>query len=145
VRPAYDLTDPDDACRYLEEESAHARSYPPGLEPHMAGRLAVVADMTRWSRAQQPDGDEALAALTMVAALRDWLDEAEPRLIDAARAQGITWEQLAPVLRVGDRRAAQRRAVRLAAAALRKRIAGLPPDTRPEPSVDGYDQLLRRS
>jgi hypothetical protein len=143
VRPAYDLTGPDAAYRYLEEESTHARTYPPGLEPHMAGRLAVIADMTRWPRAPQPDGDEALAALTLVAALRDWLDEAEPRLIDAARAQRVTWEQLAGVLRVGDRRAAQRRATRIADAALRRRIAELPPDNRPTPSVDGYDQLLR--
>jgi hypothetical protein len=41
--------------------------------------------MARWSRARQPDGDEALAALTLVADLRDWLAEIEPRLIDAAR------------------------------------------------------------
>jgi hypothetical protein len=41
--------------------------------------------------------------------LRDWLAEAEPALIEAAREAGVTWEQLAPVLRVGDRRTAQRR------------------------------------
>ncbi len=145
MRPAYDVTDPDTAYRYLKEESAHARSYPPGLEPHMAGRLAVIAGMTRWPRSTQPAGDEALAALTLVAGLRDWLAEVEPRLIDAARAQGVTWEQLAGVLRVGDRRAAQRRAARLAAAALRRRIAELPPDHRAPPTVDAYDQLLRHS
>jgi hypothetical protein len=70
---------------------------------------------------------------------------AGPRLIDAARAQRVTWERLAGVRRVGGRRAARRRAARVAAAALRRRIAGLPPDNRPAPSVDGCDQLLRRS
>jgi hypothetical protein len=60
-------------------------------------------------------------------------------LIDAARAQGTTWETLAGVLRVGDRRAAQRRAARLAHAA---RLARLPPDNRPPPDVARYDELL---
>ncbi|MEU8360451.1 hypothetical protein AB0C27_31030 [Nonomuraea sp. NPDC048882] len=57
----------------------------------------------------RPSGDEALAALTLLAELRDWLTEVEPDLIDATRQAGVTWEELAPVLRVADRRAAQRR------------------------------------
>jgi hypothetical protein len=139
LRPAYDLADPDDAWRFLDEESAHARSQPPGLEPHQAARLAVIADMTRWPWSAQPDADEALAALTLLASLRDWLAQAEPRLINAARAQGATWETLARVLRVGDRRAAQRRAVRLARTAT---LTRLPADSRPPPDVARYDELL---
>ncbi len=67
----------------------------------------------------QPDSLAAArqhACLTLVADLRDWLDEVEPRLIGAARTAGVTWQQLAGVLRVGDRRAAQRRASRVSAA-----------------------------
>ncbi|WUI03991.1 hypothetical protein OHR68_20070 [Spirillospora sp. NBC_00431] len=41
-------------------------------------------------------------------ALHDWLTELKPDFIAAARAAGAIWEQLAPVLRVGDRRAGQR-------------------------------------
>ncbi|MEV1005225.1 hypothetical protein [Nonomuraea sp. NPDC050202] len=48
-----------------------------------------------------------------MANLRDWLADVEPDLIAAARDAGVTWEALAPVLRVGDRRAAQRRHARL--------------------------------
>ncbi|WP_329431107.1 hypothetical protein OG339_48955 (plasmid) [Streptosporangium sp. NBC_01495] len=50
----------------------------------------------------------------MLATLRDWLADAEPDLIDVARRAGVTWEELAPVLRIADRRAAQRRRARRA-------------------------------
>ena len=56
------------------------------------------------------DKDEALAALVLVAGLREWLEESEPRLTDAARNAEATWEELAGVLPgVADRRAAQKR------------------------------------
>jgi hypothetical protein len=145
LRPAYDLTDADDAYRYLEGESGHARRAAPGLEPHQAARLAVIADMTRWPQSEQPTADEALAALATVASLRDWLALIEPRLISAARTEGVTWEFLAGVLRVGDRRAAQRRAARLARAAIPAARPGrrnLPADDRPLPDVARYDDLL---
>jgi hypothetical protein len=64
--------------------------------------------------AEVPTGQEALAALSVLRGLRGWLDEIEPRLIGAARAGGVTWDALAPALGVGDRRAAHRRAARLA-------------------------------
>jgi hypothetical protein len=144
VRPAYDLTDLDDAYRFLEED-ANVRWVPPGREPHAFGRLAVIVSWLRWPGGdKKPTGDEALAALTILASLRDWLAEAEPMLIDAARAGGVTWQQLAGVLRVGDRRAAQRRAARLATAALQRRIAELPPDHRSPPTLDAYDLLISR-
>ncbi|MFC4117369.1 hypothetical protein [Nonomuraea zeae] len=43
--------------------------------------------------------------------------------VAAARDAGVTWEALAPVLRVGDRRAAQRRHARLLQAVARDRQA----------------------
>lgn len=117
MRPAYDLADPDDARRFLEDDP-RARQVAPGLEPRMLEHLAVIASWTRWPREDRtPSGDESLAALTLLAALRDWLAETEPGLITAARAAGVTWDELAGVLRVGDHRAAHRRAARLARAA----------------------------
>ncbi len=97
--------------------------------------------MTRWPQSAQPTADEALTALTLLASLRDWLARIEPRLIDAARAQGVTWEALAGVLRVGDRRADQRRASRLARASWPAH-RNLPADNRPLPDVAKYDELL---
>jgi hypothetical protein len=52
------------------------------------------------------------------------------------------WGSSEPDALVGDRRAAQRGAARLAAAALERRIAALPSDTRRPPAVDAYDDLL---
>ncbi|MFI9552900.1 hypothetical protein [Nonomuraea endophytica] len=71
-------------------------------------RLINIHDKTNPYR---PSGDEALAALTLLAVLRDWPAEAEPDLIEAARAAGVTWEQLAPMLRVGARPSATTRLI----------------------------------
>jgi hypothetical protein len=132
VEPAYDLTTLDGAERFLREVSERANYHPPGYQWLNAGRIAAITDMTRWPGPDRPrpTGDEALACLTLLADLRDWLAETEPRLIDAARAAGVTWEALAGVLRVGDRRAAERRADRLTR-------AGQPAatgDTQPSPA-----------
>jgi hypothetical protein len=112
--PAYDLTTVESAERYLRDHSFCVRQHPAGHQHVYAGWVTSIAELTRWPGDRVPAGDEALAALTLVADLRDWLTEAEPRLIAAARAQGVTWQQLAGVLRVGGRGAAQRRAARLA-------------------------------
>jgi len=68
--------------------------------------------------AEHPDQDEkaladALAALTLLRHLRDELADWEPRLIEAARAHGASWIQLAPALGVASRQAAERRYLRL--------------------------------
>jgi hypothetical protein len=115
VKPAYDLTSPHDARRFLRDESPNTRFVPSGYATHDARHITNVHVMTspyRYEDSPRPTGDEALAALTLLADLRDWLADIEPDLIDAARQAGVTWEELAPVLRVADRRAAQRRRAR---------------------------------
>jgi hypothetical protein len=57
--------------------------------------------------------DEVLAALVRLRELREQLSGWEPRLIEAARAAGISWIQLAPALGVTSRQAAERRYLRL--------------------------------
>lgn len=58
-------------------------------------------------------GTDVLAALTALRQLRDRLDAREPELIAAARAAGVSWAELAPVLGVASRQAAERRYLRL--------------------------------
>ncbi|WP_218153445.1 MULTISPECIES: HSP18 transcriptional regulator [Amycolatopsis] len=56
---------------------------------------------------------ELLAALVVLRGLRDELAAWEPRLIGAAREQGVSWARLAPALGVTSRQAAERRYLRL--------------------------------
>jgi hypothetical protein len=56
---------------------------------------------------------QALAALVALRHLRAILDGWEPALIQAARDAGATWTQLAAVLGVGSRQAAERRYLRM--------------------------------
>jgi hypothetical protein len=56
---------------------------------------------------------EVIAALTDLRQLRAELDAWEPELIAAARAAGASWVELAPVLGVASRQAAERRYLRL--------------------------------
>jgi hypothetical protein len=59
------------------------------------------------------DAESVLAALAALRALRDELDAQEPELIAAARAAGVSWARLAPVLGVASRQAAERRYLRI--------------------------------
>jgi hypothetical protein len=61
----------------------------------------------------EPSGVHLLSALVMLRQLREELAGWEPRLIAAAREQGISWAQLAPALGVASRQAAERRYLRL--------------------------------
>lgn len=63
--------------------------------------------------ADEGAGGEVLEALVVVRELRERLSGWEPRLIEAARAAGISWIQLAPALGVTSRQAAERRYLRL--------------------------------
>jgi hypothetical protein len=56
---------------------------------------------------------DTVAALAALRRLRVRLDLLEPRLIAAARSQGASWAELAPVLGVASRQAAERRFLRM--------------------------------
>jgi len=87
--------------------------HPGGGEAYDAMSLAQVLTCcsTRSSgNSVTPTREEALAALALLVGLREWLDESEPRLVDAAREAGATWGAVADVLPgMADRRAAQKR------------------------------------
>lgn len=57
--------------------------------------------------------NEVLAALMLLRQLRDELSGWEPQLIEAARALGTSWADLAPALGVASRQAAERRYLRV--------------------------------
>jgi hypothetical protein len=56
---------------------------------------------------------ELLATLTTLHQLRAYFDQWEPVLVDAARARGVTWAEIAPTLGLASRQAAERRYLRL--------------------------------
>jgi hypothetical protein len=59
------------------------------------------------------NANQVLSALTLLRELRTQIAGWEPELIDAARALGTSWADLAPVLGVASRQAAERRYLRL--------------------------------
>ncbi|RAS69943.1 hypothetical protein C8D87_101243 [Lentzea atacamensis] len=59
------------------------------------------------------DANQVLAALMLLRQLRDELSGWEPQLIEAARALGTSWADLAPALGVASRQAAERRYLRV--------------------------------
>jgi hypothetical protein len=63
------------------------------------------------------EAETIVAALSVLRELREELAGWEPRLIAAARALGVSWNQLAPALGVASRQAAERRYLRLRPAA----------------------------
>jgi hypothetical protein len=73
--------------------------------------LAFVSGVLAGLGTSNPE--DLLEALVRLRTLREQLTEWEPKLIDAARAEGISWTQLAPALGVASRQAAERRYLRL--------------------------------
>lgn len=71
-----------------------------------------IADAAPSDRAAVP-AEQVLEALAALHRLRARLDVWEPRLIALAREAGVSWAQLAPVLGVASRQAAERRYLRL--------------------------------
>ncbi|TWH21986.1 hypothetical protein JD82_03859 [Prauserella rugosa] len=63
--------------------------------------------------ADRVDVGELLGALESLRAVREELAAWEPELIAAARRRGVSWGELAPVLGVASRQAAERRYLRL--------------------------------
>jgi hypothetical protein len=72
-----------------------------------SGRVSGVAPGAASGGVSEP-----LAALADLRELRATLDAWEPELIAAARAAGVSWAELAPVLGVASRQAAERRYLR---------------------------------
>ncbi|MEU7004782.1 ATP-binding cassette domain-containing protein, partial [Nonomuraea sp. NPDC046570] len=89
-----------------DDPAGGARWRPPGSEPIYAGQLASLLQFTEPRANHTLTGDEALAALTLLGALRDWLTDAEPDLIDAARRAASprrsSWSIPSIWLRTGD-------------------------------------------
>ncbi|MFF4596360.1 HSP18 transcriptional regulator [Amycolatopsis sp. CA-161197] len=75
--------------------------------------MALVGQAVTDARAGAADGEQLLAALSALHALRASLAEWEPELITAARVAGVSWAALAPSLGVTSRQAAERRYLRL--------------------------------
>lgn len=101
---------------------------PQAIAAGAAASVGHVAAAVAQARAATPVGDLAgddspggppsgsarfLTALALLRELRAELAAWEPDLIDAARRQGASWEQLAPALGVASRQAAERRYLRL--------------------------------
>ena len=82
---------------------------------------AAIGEITQAMRAVQTPGgtpaalnaNQVLAALTLLRELRSQIAGWEPELIEAARALGTSWADLAPALGVASRQAAERRYLRL--------------------------------
>lgn len=86
-----------------------------------AAALNTIDEAVRTARTPQAgtppqegaSAEEALAALLMLRELRDQLAGWEPGLIEAARAAGSSWADLAHPLGVASRQAAERRYLRV--------------------------------
>jgi hypothetical protein len=70
-------------------------------------------ESVRAAAASPGDATQVLAALMLLRELRDELSGWEPQLIEAARALGTSWADLAPVLGVASRQAAEKRYLRV--------------------------------
>lgn len=76
-------------------------------------RIGLAVRAAGRDRCEAPDPAEYLLALTLLRQVREQLGAWEPELIDAARASGASWADIAPALGVASRQAAERRALRL--------------------------------
>lgn len=79
-----------------------------------AGRYRAVHDALG---AVPPVRAEIVAALRLIPALREELDEVERAVIDAARRSGASWTEVASALGLRSRQAAEQRRLRLGAGA----------------------------
>src|SRR5688500_643460 len=70
-------------------------------------------EAVRSAAASPGSATEVLSALMLLRQLRDELSGWEPQLIEAARALGTSWADLAPALGVASRQAAEKRYLRV--------------------------------
>ncbi|MFD4511100.1 MarR family winged helix-turn-helix transcriptional regulator [Streptomyces sp. NPDC058457] len=94
-------------CKILKER--HQNDDPLDLPQAQAGPHHEDAEVSGETLA----GEDATARLARISAARSGIDFRELQLIDQARAQGQTWEQVAAALGMPDRRQAQTRFSRL--------------------------------
>jgi hypothetical protein len=90
----------------------HRAEPPVGLD-EATDALAAITGVLRELDADGNDTDRLLEALVQIRAVRDYLAEWEPKLIDQARTVGVSWAQLAPALGVASRQAAELRYLRI--------------------------------
>lgn len=76
-------------------------------------QIEEAVDSARSDAAGGIDSARFLVALALLRQMREQLAGWEPELIDAARASGASWAQLAPALGLASRQAAERRALRV--------------------------------
>ncbi|WP_149182758.1 type III effector protein [Streptomyces sp. TRM49041] len=106
------------------EQSASPHTPAPGSLPAAAAALSAIDEAIRAAQdgggaggpgeAEAPSAaEEALAALLALREVRGRLADWEPGLIEAARAAGASWADLAGPLGVASRQAAERRYLRL--------------------------------
>lgn len=88
--------------------AGQGRSAPDDLE-----QVRAALDSARGGDGAAPGPTRFLTALAVLRQLREHIAAWEPELIDAARARGASWAELAPALGVASRQAAERRALRL--------------------------------
>lgn len=107
------------AGRHAGTWAARTRVAPSAtLLPHEAVRLVelLAAGTAQYAEGEsRVDGDDLLAALTLLPQVRAELDETELGLLAMARGRGLTWAQVAEGLGLGSAQAAQQRHDRLAA------------------------------
>ncbi|ADB31006.1 hypothetical protein Kfla_1912 [Kribbella flavida DSM 17836] len=84
-----------------------------GPEPSSTANGNLANGSTANGSGPAVEVEDLLAALDGLRWLREQVAGWEPRLIEAARAAGASWNQLAPVLGVASRQAAERRYLRL--------------------------------
>ncbi|WP_254779868.1 MULTISPECIES: hypothetical protein [unclassified Arthrobacter] len=91
-----------------------ARPWLHGKQPPSA--MDLIQHVLWRSRGQDrvPDASDLRAALALVAAARDEMDAVETALLFLARAEGLTWPQIAESLGLRSAQAAQQRLDRLA-------------------------------
>jgi hypothetical protein len=82
-------------------------------ERHRKDDMTSDYETVRATAAEPGDANQVLAALMLLRRLRDELSGWEPQLIEAARALGTSWADLAPALGVASRQAAEKRYLRV--------------------------------
>lgn len=115
---------PSDDQTHAAVLAAHRSALQAAIGDELAGRPwqvegqpASAADLVRWAawKAADPEVEPALvvAGLGLLESARAELDQVEAGLLFAARAAGVTFQQIAAALQLGSGQAAQQRMSRV--------------------------------